>query len=51
MKNKETTKLKFEVKALGEIEDPNFYHIEGIASTPDIDNAGDIVTPQAMLES
>lgn len=47
--SKELTKLNFEVKAVGD--NPDYYHIEGIASTPDIDNAGDVVTPEAMVNS
>jgi phage head maturation protease len=46
-----TKNFKFEVKALGDIQDDKFYHIEGIASTPDLDSNLDIVQPSAMLES
>jgi hypothetical protein len=45
----EIYEMPLEMKIAGE--DDDFYKLEGIASTPDIDLADDIVVPEAIIES
>lgn len=45
----DTSSLKLEIKAIDE--DDDYYYINGLASTPDIDRVDDIVEQKALMDS